>query len=172
MRWRGKRTVDETQGSLGYLLQCRLCYPHQLCVLGQVTCPGTQFLHKWNERVGLIGLGDPFRCWCFMNSSQGLRILINTHNMYTHTHTHTHTHTTSTAPVWLLCGSINPCVIVSQQITLLILFSAFLWEEQVPCLHSRDSEPGTLPATKLLCNKYHVYWGSRNTQMYDRNVKN
>lgn len=26
--------------------QCRLCYPHQLCVLGQVTCPGTQFLHK------------------------------------------------------------------------------------------------------------------------------
>lgn len=123
--------------------QCRLCRSHQLCVLGQVTWlpwGSVSVQIKWDSGTNWPGRSLP---------------VLMLHELFTgfedsHKHTqhlHTHTHTTSTAPVWLLCGSYQPLCdcITSDYIANALL--CFLWEEQGPCLHSRDSEPGTLPAT-------------------------
>lgn len=97
--------------------QCRLCYSHQLCVLGQVTWlpwDSVSAQIKWESGTNWSGRSLPVLMFheLFTRFED-----YDKHTTRTHTHTH-HLYNPCVVPI-------NPCVIVSHQITLLILFSAF-----------------------------------------------
>ena len=100
--------------------QCRLCYSHQLCVLGQVTWLPWDSVYaqiKWENGTNWSGRSLPVLMF-----HELFTWFEYYHKHTTRTHTHTpHLYSPCVVPMWFLLT----LAWLSHQITLLFLFSAF-----------------------------------------------